>query len=71
VLILSRTPGEIVRVGTDIKITILDVDGSKVRIGFDAERHIIIDREEIYARKQAEAVIGLLPRKGFFRDAKT
>lgn len=65
-LILSRMPGQIVRVGTDIKITILEVEGTRVRIGFDAHRHIIIDREEIYARKQAEAVIGM----DFFRDAK-
>jgi carbon storage regulator len=59
-------PGEIVRVGTDIKITILEVDGTRVRLGFDAHRLIIIDREEIYARKQAEAVIG----RGYFRNAK-
>jgi carbon storage regulator len=70
VLILSRLPGEIVMIGSDIKITIIDVDGYKVRIGFDASPDIVIDREEIFARKLVETAHGRPPRKGSHRNAK-
>jgi len=54
-LILTRRPQEAIRVGDEVTITVLGVEGSKVRIGIDAPRHITVDRQEVYERKQREA----------------
>lgn len=53
-LILTRRPGEKLMIGDDIVITVLEVRGSQVRIGISAPDDVSVDREEIYARKQAE-----------------
>ena len=53
-LILSRKMGETLRVGNDIKITILELQGNQVRIGIEAPREVEVHREEIYQRIQTE-----------------
>jgi carbon storage regulator len=53
-LILTRRPQEAIRVGNDVTITVLGVEGGKVRIGITAPRHITVDRQEVYERKQRE-----------------
>lgn len=50
-LILSRYPHEAVRIGGNIVVRVMNVDGRKVRLGIDAPRHVSVDREEIYERK--------------------
>jgi len=57
-LILTRRPQETIRVGDDVTITVLAVEGSKVRIGINAPRHITVDREEVHERKQREGTSG-------------
>lgn len=47
-LVLSRKPGESVKVGDEVKITVLSVSGKQVRIGIEAPSDITIHREEIY-----------------------
>ncbi len=39
---------ESIKVGQDITITLMKVEGEKVRIGIDAPKHIKIYREELY-----------------------
>ena len=54
-LILTRKPGESIVVGNnDVKIVLLGVSGNQVRLGFDADPNIRIDREEIYHRIKRE-----------------
>jgi carbon storage regulator len=53
-LILTRRPQETIRVGEDVTITILAVEGNKVRVGIAAPRNIVVDRQEVYERKQRE-----------------
>jgi carbon storage regulator len=53
-LILTRRPQETIRVGEDITITILGVEGNKVRVGIAAPRDVAVDREEVFERKQRE-----------------
>lgn len=53
-LILTRRIGEIIRVGDDVKINVLDVKGSQVRIGVKAPNNIPVHREEIYQRIRNE-----------------
>jgi carbon storage regulator len=53
-LILSRRTGESLNIGDDIKVTVLEIRGSQVRIGVSAPKHIQVDREEITERKKLE-----------------
>ena len=51
-LILTRRAGEVIRVGCDVKITVLGITGNQVKIGFDAPRSIPVDRAEVAERKR-------------------
>lgn len=51
-LILTRRVGESILVGDDITVTVLGVKGNQVRIGVQAPRGVVVDREEIAERKR-------------------
>lgn len=53
-LTLTRRAGESVRIGDDIEIAIMAVNGGQVRIGIKAPRAVVVDRGEIALRKQRE-----------------
>jgi len=53
-LILTRRPNETLCIGDDVRITVLGVNGAQVRLGIQAPRSVVVDREEIYQRKHAE-----------------
>ena len=55
-LILTRRIGEVVRIGDDVTVTILDVKRNQIRIGIDAPREVSVHREEVYNRIQSEQV---------------
>jgi carbon storage regulator len=46
-LVLSRTLGESIVIGEDIRVTVVDIDRGKVRIGIEAPREVLIYREEL------------------------
>lgn len=48
-LVLTRKKGERVMIGDDIVITLIDVRGDGVRIGFHAPRGVTIQRAEVVA----------------------
>jgi len=48
VLVFSRRPGESVRLGDEIKITVLSVSPGQIRVGIDAPAHVSVHREEVY-----------------------
>jgi carbon storage regulator len=54
-LVLMRRRGQVIRVGRDIRFTVLGVVGENVRVGVEAPREVTVDREEVYERKQLEA----------------
>jgi carbon storage regulator len=54
-LILTRKPGENVRIGDDIAVTVLGVKGNQVRIGIKAPDYVTILREELVERDQRAA----------------
>jgi len=54
-LILSRRPDESLCIGPDITLTVLGIKGNQVRLGIHAPKNVIVDREEVHARKQREA----------------
>jgi len=53
-LLLTRRLGENIRIGDDVKITIVEVKGNHVKLGIDAPASVKVHREEIYERIQQE-----------------
>ena len=53
-LILTRRTGEKIRIGDEVTVTVLDVNGNQVRIGFDAPKSVSVHRQEIYERIEDE-----------------
>ena len=53
-LILTRRPGESVKIGDDITVTVLGVRGNQLRLGFTAPQNVAVHREEVYERIQSE-----------------
>jgi len=47
-LVLSRKTGEMVRIGSDITLLVLDASGGRVRIGLAAPAQVRIVRQEIF-----------------------
>jgi carbon storage regulator len=53
-MILTRRAGQALRIGDDIEVTVMAVNGSQVRIGISAPRQVAVDRGEIAERKRRE-----------------
>jgi len=47
-LVLSRKKDEKIFIGDNIRITVIEIRGDKVRLGIDAPRDITVHREEVY-----------------------
>jgi carbon storage regulator len=46
-LVLSRKPGEKIKIGSAITITVVRVEGNRVRIGIDAPAEVPLVRAEL------------------------
>lgn len=53
-LVLNRSPDEIIHIGDDITIKVLCIYGQQVGLGIDAPKAIKIWRKEIYDQIKAE-----------------
>lgn len=53
-LILTRRLGESITIGDNIKVSVLGIHGRQVRLGIEAPPEVIVHREEIYVKIQAE-----------------
>ncbi|PYZ92788.1 carbon storage regulator [Salipaludibacillus keqinensis] len=53
-LVLTRKLNESIKIGDDIEITVIGVEGDQVKLGIDAPRNIDIHRKEIYLAIQEE-----------------
>ncbi len=53
-LVLTRRIDESLNIGDSITITVLSIDGDKVKIGINAPREITILRQEIYQAVQEQ-----------------
>lgn len=47
-LVLSRKRDEAIMIGNDIRLTVVDIRGDKVRIGVDAPPNLPVHRQEVY-----------------------
>ena len=46
-LVLTRKPGEKIRIGSGITITVVEVKGNKIRLGIEAPEDVSIFRAEL------------------------
>lgn len=53
-LVLSRKLNQSIKIGDDIELTVLGIDGDQVKVGIDAPRNVDIHRKEIYLAIQEE-----------------
>jgi carbon storage regulator len=53
ILILTLRVGEVIRIGEQIEVHIMEVNGRQVRMGIKAPKDVAVDREEIAERKRA------------------
>ena len=62
-LVFTRKPGEAVVVTglpgstRELKVSVVEIRGGRVRLGFEAESNIGIDRSEIWERKRVDGPI--------------
>lgn len=53
-LVLTRKAGESIVIGSQISITVLEIQGRQIRLGIDAPGEIPVHRGEIYERIKEE-----------------
>lgn len=53
-LVLSRKTGEVIEIGENIRVMVVEVRGDKVRIGIEAPRTVTVDRSEVAEARRAE-----------------
>ena len=51
-LVLSRKTSESIIINDNIVVTVVDISGNKVRLGFTAPKEVTIHRKEVYERIQ-------------------
>jgi carbon storage regulator len=52
-LVLTRGIGEELVIGDNIRVQVISIQGSRVRIGIDAPPEVTVDRAEIHLRRIA------------------
>jgi len=60
-LILSRKESECIHLGDEIVVTIVRVNGEKVRIGVQAPPHVKILRTELELNVDVEPTVPMIP----------
>ena len=53
-LILTRGEGQVITIGDNIRVTIVEVRGGKVRVGIDAPRDVQVMRAELLEQTQED-----------------
>ena len=62
-LVLSRQRNETIMIGDSIEISIVDIRGSRVRIGITAPTNIPVNRKEVWLAKKDETVSAAVQSK--------
>lgn len=67
-LILTRQPGERLRIGENVTLVVLGTKGEQVRIVIDAPREVPVHRHEVYERIQRGEPAPRAPREALAED---
>jgi carbon storage regulator len=67
-LILTRRVGENLRIGEDVSVTVLAVNGNQVRLGINAPKSVAVHREEVFQRIAAESAATEAPEEAEVAD---
>ena len=51
-LVLTRRLGESIVINNTVQLTVLEANGKRVRLGITAPSDVLVDRLEIYTRRQ-------------------
>lgn len=51
-LVLSRERDQVIKIGDDIEVTVVDIRGDKVRLGITAPKQVTILRPEVAAEQE-------------------
>lgn len=61
-LVLTRKENEVIKIGKDIRITVAEIQGAKVRIGIEAPQTTVIIREELESKPNKKDVFSVQKR---------
>lgn len=50
-LVLTRSVGEKIVIDGNIEVTVVAVNGNKVRVGIEAPAYVRVDRQEVHQRR--------------------
>jgi carbon storage regulator len=53
-LVLSRQRDQVIMIGDDIEVVIVDIRGDKVRLGITAPKEVAVHRKEVYDQIKRE-----------------
>lgn len=51
-LVLTRKVNEAIVIAGRVRVAVVEVQGERVRLGIEAPRDVLVDREEIHLRKR-------------------
>jgi carbon storage regulator len=68
---LTRREAEVITVGGSVRVTVLSVRDSQVKLGIVAPLDVPVHREEIYRRMRAEAAGGVVCPAGATTEPET
>lgn len=64
-LVFTRKASEGFQIGDDVRVKVLSIDGGNVRLGIEAPKETVVDRDEVAQAKARDALLGALrsPRR--------
>jgi carbon storage regulator CsrA len=61
-LVLSRMRNDVIRIGDEIRVTIVDILEDKVRVGINCPKEMSVHREEVFEARRAGVDVSRKPR---------
>ena len=62
-LVLTRKRNESIVIGDNIVITVVEIRGDKVRLGFEAPKEVAVHRREVYDKIKQSGELEVAPRR--------
>ncbi len=52
-LVLERHLGQTIKIGDDVSVVVLAINGSQIKLGIEAPRSVAVNRSEIHSKIQS------------------